>query len=151
MGFCAKIVPLTCKTTIMNPNGSILAVLQVEGRFFRLFLAKTYNFWYLALKFAKSWRKTVPQLCKTAIVDPLGSIIVVLQVRGTFLAQNPIKLANRKNRPGVITALPSTLKLFSGFPKYWKRLLCFRKHKYQYKNSQYTRNDDQPRCNTYAD
>ena len=39
MGLCARKVPLTCKTTIMDPNGSIIAVLQVEGRFFRRFLA----------------------------------------------------------------------------------------------------------------
>ena len=34
MGSCAREVPLTCKTAIMDPNGSIIAVLQVEGRFF---------------------------------------------------------------------------------------------------------------------
>ena len=35
-------------------------------------------------------------------MDPLGSIIVVLQFRGTSLAQNPIKGAKRKNRPPTI-------------------------------------------------
>ena len=34
----------------MDPNGSIIAVLQVEGRFFRRFLAKIRVFWYIALK-----------------------------------------------------------------------------------------------------
>ena len=38
-------------------------------------------------------------------MKPLGSIIVILQVRGTILAQNLIKGAKRKNRPGVTTAL----------------------------------------------
>ena len=42
-----------------------------------------------------------------------GSIIVVLQVRGTYLAQNPIKMAKLKNRPEIITALihPESLSL----------------------------------------
>ena len=44
MRFCARIVPLTCKTTIMDPNGSIIAVLQVKGRFFRLKFAKNMQF-----------------------------------------------------------------------------------------------------------
>ena len=98
MGFCARIVPLTCKTTIMDPNGSIIAVLQVEGRFFVDFSENT-RFLTFCPKIRFKPTKTRPSTCKTAIMDPLGSIIVVLQVRGTYLAQNPIKGAKRKNRP----------------------------------------------------
>ena len=74
-------------------------VLQVERQFFVGFK----RVWGQNIKktgiFAKTRRKKRPLTCKTAIMDPLGSIIVVLQVRGTILAQNPIKMANRKNRP----------------------------------------------------
>ena len=51
-------------------------------------------------------------------MDPLGSIIVVLQVRGTILAQNPIKGAKRKNRPPPSTALHIFIVYLgvSGFP-----------------------------------
>ena len=49
--------------------------------------------------------KTRPSIFKTAIIASLGSIIFVLQVRGTILAQNPIKMEKRKNRPEKITAL----------------------------------------------
>ena len=48
---------------------------------------------YFRLKSTKKRSST----CKTAIMDP--SIIVDLQVRETYLAQNPIKGAKRKNRP----------------------------------------------------
>ena len=33
-------VPLSCKTMVMYPNGSTVAVSQGEGRFFHRFLAK---------------------------------------------------------------------------------------------------------------
>ena len=116
MGFCAKIVPLTCKTTSMDPNGSIIAVVQVEGRFFVDFQRK-YAYFYILPKIRLKPTKNRPLTCKTAIMDPLGSIIVVLQVRRTSLAQNPIKMAKRKNRPrpnyGPATALyPLELFIF---------------------------------------
>ena len=48
-------------------------------------------------------------------MDPLGFIIVVLQVRGTILAQNPINMAKRKNRPrdnyGPVTDWRKTIKV----------------------------------------
>ena len=53
MGFYARIVPLTCKTMIMDPRGSIIAVLQVEGRFSRRFFAKICTFQCFALSFLK--------------------------------------------------------------------------------------------------
>ena len=49
--------------------------------------------------FIKIRRKNRPLPCKTATMNPLGSIIVVLQGWGTSLAQNPIKMAIHKNRP----------------------------------------------------
>ena len=46
--------------------------------------------------FAKNQRKNRPPPCKTG---RFGSILVVLQSRGTSVAQNLIKMAKRKNRP----------------------------------------------------
>ena len=48
--------------------------------------------------FAKSRRIPRPSICKRAIMGAIESIIVVLQVRGSILAQNPIKMAKRQNR-----------------------------------------------------
>ena len=84
---------------MLYPNGSIIAILQVEGRFFVGFKQILGQNIKKRIFFAINRRKKRPSTCKTAIMDPLGSIIAVLQVRGTFLAQNPLKLAKRKNWP----------------------------------------------------
>ena len=45
MRFCARMVPLPCKKTIMDSNGSVIAVLQAEGRvFFSFFNQFFFNF-----------------------------------------------------------------------------------------------------------
>ena len=77
----------------MDPNGFSSVLANFKAKYQKLHI------------FAKNRRKNRPSTCKTAIMDPLGSIIVVLQVRGTSLAQNPIKGAKRKNRPPPVTAL----------------------------------------------
>ena len=69
------------------------------GTFFLSIFSKNIPFLIFCPKIRKNTTKTCPSICITAIMNPLGSIIVVLQGWGIYLAQNPIKLAKRKNQP----------------------------------------------------
>ena len=62
MGFCAREVPQPCKTTIVDPDGSIIAVLQVEGRFVVVFLRILGQNIKKRVFSLKIDEKTVPQL-----------------------------------------------------------------------------------------